>query len=171
MDLGLNGKRAIVTGGTRGIGRKIVDLLVAEGCNVGFCARNADQVNEAVDGLSDLGPTVVGGVADVTDSDGFRNWVAATAQALGGLDILVRNASALGPTADEAAWRYGLEVDILGAVRAVEAAMPFLEKSDAASIVAIASTGAVNTVGAVRAYNGLKAALINYGADPDNYLR
>jgi 3-oxoacyl-[acyl-carrier protein] reductase len=162
MDLGLKGKRAIVTGGTRGIGRRTVDLLVAEGCHVGLCARHKDQVDEAVSILSGAGGTVIGGVVDVTDSDGLRGWIADTAKALGGLDILVPNASALVGSADEEAWRLGLEVDVLGTVRAVEAAMPFLEKSDAAAIVAISSTAAVNTSGGVRAYSGHKAAIISY---------
>jgi 3-oxoacyl-[acyl-carrier protein] reductase len=162
MDLGLQGKRAIVTGGTRGIGRRIVDLLVAEGCDVGFCARDKGQVDAAAEALSDVGGVVIGGVVDVTDDLGCRAWITQTAETLGGIDILVANASALAASADEKAWRLGLEVDVLGTVRAVEAAMPFLEKSGAASIVGISSTAAVNTSGGVRAYSGVKAALINY---------
>lgn len=162
MDLGLKSKRVIVTGGTRGIGRAIVELLAAEGCDVGFCARDAKKVAEAAKALSENGATVIGGVADVTDSAGLRGWITETADAMGGLDILIANASALGDKADEDAWRTSLEVDILGTVRAVEAALPYLETSDAASITAIASTAAVNTPGNVRAYNGAKAALISY---------
>lgn len=162
MDLGLKGKRAIVTGGSRGIGRRIVDLLVAEGCAVGFCARNKDEVDDAVSVLSKGIVTVIGGVVDVTDDAACRTWVSDTATALGGLDILIPNASALVGGVDEEAWRKGLEVDVLGTVRAVEAAMPFLEDSDDASIVAISSTAAVNTSGGVRAYSGVKAALISY---------
>lgn len=170
MDLGLKGRRAIVTGGTKGIGRKVVEGLVQEGCDVGFCARGAAEVDAAVAALSGAGAKVVGGVADVTDSAGLRAWIAATGTELGGIDILVANASALGPAADEEAWRHGLEVDVLGTVRAVEAAMPFLEQSDAASIVGISSVGAVNTSGGVRAYGGLKAALINYLSGLSNNL-
>jgi 3-oxoacyl-[acyl-carrier protein] reductase len=162
MDLGLKGKRAIVTGGTRGIGRKTVDLLVAEGCDVGFCARDRKQVDEAVSALSKSGRKIIGGVVDVTDSKGLRAWITKTAEALGGLDILVPNASALVGSASEEDWRLGMEVDILGTVRAVEAAMPFLEKSEAPSVVGVASTGAINVAGAMRAYTGHKAAIIAY---------
>ncbi len=162
MDLGLAGKRAIITGGTRGIGRRIVDLLVAEGCHVGFCARDQSQVDVAISELSEAGGTVIGGAVDVTDDARLRDWITQTATSMGGVDILVPNASALVGSADIDAWRLGLEVDVLGTVRAVEAAMPLLEASDAASIVAISSTAAVNTSGGVRAYSGLKAALISY---------
>jgi 3-oxoacyl-[acyl-carrier protein] reductase len=162
MDLGLKGKRAIVTGGSRGIGRSIVELLVAEGCDVGICARDPSRVDEAVAAFSNSGCKVTGGAVDVTDGEALRAWVTDMAQALGGLDILVPNASALVSGADEAAWRKGLEVDVLGAVRAVEAALPFLEKSAAAAIVGIASTSAVNISGGVRAYTGHKAAIIAY---------
>jgi 3-oxoacyl-[acyl-carrier protein] reductase len=162
MDLGLKGKRAIVTGGTRGIGRRIVDLLVAEGCDVGLCARDKSQVDDALTSLSGNDVRVIGDVVDVTDDTGLRQWVTDTANNLGGLDILIPNASALVGSASVEDWRLGMEVDILGTVRAVEAAMPFLEKSDAASIVAIASTAAVNISGGVRAYTGHKAAIISY---------
>ena len=162
MDLGLKGKRAIVTGGTRGIGRAIVELLVSEGCDVGLCARDPKQVDEAVAALSKSGRKIVGGAVDVTDSKGLRAWIAKTAEALGGLDILVPNASALVESASEADWRLGMEVDILGTVRAVEAATPFLEKSDAAAIVGIASTAGVNASPGIRAYTGHKAAIIAY---------
>ena len=99
---------------------------------------------------------------DVADDDQLRRWTSETASALGGLDIVIANASALVGGADAEAWRKGLEVDVLGTVRTVEAAMPHLEASDAASIVAISSTAAINTSGGVRAYSGVKAALISY---------
>ncbi|MEM9683471.1 MAG: SDR family oxidoreductase [Pseudomonadota bacterium] len=162
MELGLEGKRAIVTGATRGIGRSIVDLLVAEGCDVGFCARNEQQVADAETALRASGRAAHGGVVDVTDGSALRKWITDTAGALGGLDILIPNASALVGSASEDDWRLGMEVDILGTVRAVEAATPFLESSDAAAIVGIASTAAINVSGSVRAYTGHKAAIIAY---------
>ena len=122
MDLGLSGKRAIVTGGSKGIGRRIVDLLVSEGCHVGFCARNEADVTDAVNALSGGDTHVIGGTADVTDDGAFRAWMKATAETLGGVDILVANASSLVAGADEEAWQRGLDVDILGTVRAVESA-------------------------------------------------
>ncbi len=162
MDLGLAGKRAIVTGGTRGIGRRIVDLLAAEGCHVGLCARSPAEVEQAVNEIKTDGLTIIGGAVDVGNDGELRQWITETATALGGLDILIPNASALVGGADVDAWRRGLEVDILGTVRAVEASLPFLEASDAASIVGISSTAAINTAAGVRAYSGVKAALISY---------
>lgn len=162
MDLGLQGKRAIVTGGSKGIGRRVVDLLLAEGCDVGFCARNKADVIDALEILSKGSARVIGGAADVTDDLVFRGWMKETIAALGGLDILVANASSLVAGADEAAWQEGLDVDILGTVRAVEEAQPHLEASECGSIVSVSSTAAVNVSGGIRAYSGVKAALISY---------
>ena len=162
MDLGLRGRRAIVTGGSKGIGRQVVELLLSEGCDVGFCARNEGFVSHALTALNKGASRVVGGVADVTDDTMFRGWMQETIATLGGLDILVANASSLVAGADEAAWQKGLDVDILGTVRAVEEALPHLEQSECGSIVSVSSTAAVNISGGIRAYSGVKAALISY---------
>lgn len=162
MDLSLKGKRAIVTGGTRGIGRRIVELFLSEGCNVGFCARNGSEVRRTINEIGTGGRVLIGGSVDVADDQQLRRWIAESAETLGGVDILIPNASALVGGADAESWRKGLDVDILGTVHAVEAALPFLEVSDAASIVAISSTAAINISGSVRAYSGVKAALISY---------
>ena len=158
MDLGLEGLKALVTGGTRGIGRAIVERLVAEGARVAFCARGAD----AVAGLaSRLGDAATGAPVDVSDGEALESWVNEAAADLGGIDILVPNVSALGGTLGEEGWRRGLEIDILGTVHAVDAALPHLESSQAGAIVVISSVAAVEALG-FRPYNSVKAALINY---------
>src|SRR5467141_2977983 len=102
MDLGLKGKKAIVTGGTRGIGHATATLLAAEGCDVAICARNRGPVDEAVAALARTGVKATGGAVDVADLPAFRAWIAEVAEALGGLDIFVANVSALAQGMDEA---------------------------------------------------------------------
>jgi 3-oxoacyl-[acyl-carrier protein] reductase len=162
MDLGLQGLRALVTGGTRGIGRAIVDRLAAEGCNVALCARNPDDVAATVAALEGTGVEASGAAVDVADGAALKDWIEGAAATLGGLDIVVANVSGMGGTLGDEGWRRGFEIDIMGTVHTVEAAMPYLEKSEAASIISIASTAALESFGGVRPYNAVKAALINY---------
>lgn len=163
MDLGLSDKRALVTGGTRGIGRAIVELLLSEGCHVAFCARDADQVRSTEQMLTrEDGPRVLGRAVDVTDAPALTTFVDSAASELEGLDIVVCNVSALAGAPDAAAWRAALEVDVLGTLNTVEPALPHLRRSKSPAIVAIASTAGLELWGGVRAYNSMKAALINY---------
>ncbi len=162
MDLGLSGKKAIVTGGSRGIGRAICELLAEEGCDVALCARGEAGVEEAVTLLAGKGVKAYGGIVDVADTQALRQWVAAAAGQLGGLDIFVANVSALAQAMDEDSWRRSLDIDVLGTVAGIEAAVPLLEKSAAGAIVAIGTTGAVEIAGAPRPYASVKAALVPY---------
>ena len=162
MDLGLQGLRALVTGGTRGIGRAIVDTLAAEGAAVGFCARTERDVTETVEVLTTRGCTAAGLVVDVADEAGMQAWVAATAAELGGLDIVVANVSALAIPDDAANWRASFDVDMMGTVNLVKAAMPYLEQSSAASIVTIGSVSGREIDFAAGPYGTFKAAIIHY---------
>ena len=165
MDLHLKGKNAIVLGGTRGIGRAITDTLAGEGANVGICARNADQVKDAVAALKDRGVRATGASVDINDGPALKAWVESAGRELGGVDILVSNAGAMAQGADPASWESNFKLDVLGAVNAFEAARPLLEeaarKHGDAAFVIIASVSAAESDSA-SSYGPIKAALIHY---------
>src|SRR5262245_31838291 len=159
MDLGLKELRACVTGASRGIGLAIARLLADEGASVALCARGKSGVEAARKDLEARGARVHAQAIDVSDADALRAFVGGAADALGGLDILVSNPSG-GAGTDDAAWRSTFEVDLMGAVRSVDAALPALSRSRAGSVVFISSTAAIETFMGPTSYNALKAALI-----------
>lgn len=164
MDLGLKGKKAVVLGGTRGIGRAIAETLAKEGADVAVCARNAAQVSEAVGALKALGVNAAGASVDVTDGPALKAWIAAADGELGGIDILVSNAGAMAQGNDPAAWEQNFRLDVLGAVNAFDAARPMLEeaaaKSGDAAFVIIASISAA-VADQASSYGPVKASLIH----------
>jgi 3-oxoacyl-[acyl-carrier protein] reductase len=162
MDLGLKGLKAVVTGGTKGIGRAIAQTLAAEGAHVAFCARSAEEVAQTVKDFSGLGVKISGRAVDVADGPALAAWVNDVAAEFGGIDIVVANVSALAIATDEAAWQRGFEVDMMGTVRLVNAAMPYLEKSGKASIVTISSVSGREIDFASGPYGAFKAAIVHY---------
>jgi len=157
MDLGLNGLKVLITGGSKGIGRHCAEILVREGAKVSICARTAADVQQAA---SDMG--VDGTAVDVSDKAALENWVTSSAKKMGGIDIVIGNVSALAVADDEAAWQSGFDTDMMHSVRLVNAAMPWLEKSKAASIVLVSSVSGREIDFTGPAYGAFKAALVHY---------
>jgi NAD(P)-dependent dehydrogenase (short-subunit alcohol dehydrogenase family) len=162
MDLGLTGLKAIITGGTKGIGRSVAEHLAAEGTDVAICARNPEEVAQTVAALSAKGVRATGRALDVADGPALKQWIADVGSEFGGIDIVVSNVSALAIGQDEASWQAEFSTDMMGTVRSVDAAMPFLEQSKAASIVMIASVSGREIDFAAGPYGVFKAALIHY---------
>lgn len=166
MDLQLQGKNAVILGGTRGIGRSIAEVFMAEGANVALCARNAEQVAKTVAELQAGGGRATGAAVDIADGQALQTWIAVAAAELGGIDILVSNAGAMATGPDVASWELNFRVDVLGVVNAFEAAKPFLieagrVKGDA-SVVIISSNASAEADHA-GAYGPIKSALIRLG--------
>ncbi|MEZ5498771.1 MAG: SDR family oxidoreductase [Steroidobacteraceae bacterium] len=163
MDLGLRGKKAIVTGATKGIGRAVVELLAAEGAEVGIGARTPETVEAAVRELRAKGLTAVGAPVNVRDGDSYKAWLEKLIEELGGCDIFIAGVSGGAGMDSEKNWHRNFEIDVLHTVRGCEIVIPHMKKAGGGSIVIIGSTNAVETFGGPMAYNALKGALIVYG--------
>jgi NAD(P)-dependent dehydrogenase (short-subunit alcohol dehydrogenase family) len=162
VELGLTGKRFLVTGGTRGIGRAVVDGLLAEGAVVAYCARTEAAVADAQSELTADGATAIGTPVDVSDAVALAKWVSDSAATLGGIDGVVANVSALAIPDNPENWRTSFNVDLMGTIGLVEAALPHLLQSDSGSIVTISSVSGREIDFASGPYGTMKAAIIHY---------
>lgn len=168
MDLQLKGRRALVTGAGKGIGRHIALALAEEGVDVGVCARTSADIVRVVADLSAKNVRAIGDAVDVTDVGAYQSWIDSAVERLGGLDIFVHNVTASPATPGMRGWELGFQTDILAAVRGVERVVEHLAKSPGAAIVFVASISGVMSkvlpAPGAYAYGACKAALISYGA-------
>ena len=168
MDLGLEGARAVISGGSQGIGLAVAKELLREGVSVCIAARRGEVVEAAVAELSKIG-TAIGQVCDVSDYDATKKWMQDAAEQMGGIDIVVHNATASGqPPGGPEPWRNNFEIDVLGMVGMSEGAQPFLEASDRAALIQIASITGIehHDVPISASYAAMKAASIRPMAQP-----
>src|SRR4051794_37876665 len=161
MDLGLAGRRALITGATKGIGRAIADVLIEEGVTVSVCARTQDAVDNTVAALSANGKAV-GQAVDAADSDAVRDWVAWSLEQLGGADVYIHTTSAK-PARTLAAWEANFAVDLMALVHGVDVVADELAASTNGSIVTIGTTAtAEHFATGSNSYSALKAAVTSW---------
>ena len=160
MDLGLNGKKALITGATKGIGRAVAEALLAEGASVAICARNADGLQQAIEEMSALG-TVVGQVVDAADGDAVAAWVKSSGEQLGGIDIYVHNTSGK-PAKTTEGWLNNFHVDLMALVLGVGAAAEALSDGGG-SVISIGTTAtAEHFASGSNSYSAFKSAVTNW---------
>ena len=159
MQLDLTGRNAIIAGGSRGIGRSIALAFARAGANVSICASGEATLRATETELGHFGRTVHAAPCDLADGPAVATYVVAAAKALGGIDILVNNASGFGLSDDEAGWSASINVDLMAPVRASRAALPYLEKSRG-SIIHISSISGLQPSARTPPYGAVKAALI-----------
>jgi len=162
MQCDVNGSRVVVAGGSRGIGRSIALAFAAAGAHVSICARDKAALEATRAEIAAFGHIAHAASCDLASADAIAAYVPAAAAALGGLDVLVNNASGFGAGDDEASWDASIDVDLRAVVRASHAALPFLEAAKGASIINIASGSGIGPSVRTPAYGAAKAAVIHY---------
>lgn len=163
MTFDFTGRRVVVAGGSRGIGRAIALNFAAAGADVSICARGADALEAARADIAGHGHHVHVASCDLADADSIARYVPAAAEALGGIDVLVNNSSGFGMSDDEAGWGACLSVDVMAMVRTSRAALPWLQRSGAgACVIHISSISALRPSTRSAPYAAAKAAMNSY---------
>lgn len=144
MDLGLDNKRALVTGASRGLGYATALVLAKEGCQVCINSRDVHNIQRAAEQIAKVSGSQITGLAgDLSEKGVIENIVAGAAQSMGGLDLLVTNAGGPPPGPfidhDEAAWQKAIDLSLMSHVRLIRAALPYLRKSNTASVLTVTS--------------------------------
>ncbi len=161
MQIDVKGKRVVVAGASKGIGRAIALAFAEAGAAVSICARGAAALEATRAEMAAFGGTTHAAPCDLSKEADIAAYVPAAAAALGGIDVLVNNATGYGFADDEASWEQSIAVDVLAAVRASRVALPFLLRQGG-SIINIASGSGLNPSVRTPAYGAAKAAVIHY---------
>lgn len=160
MKISMEGRRVVVAGGSRGIGRAIATAFADAGASVSICARGESGLREAERDLQGRGGAVHAAACDLADANAVAHYVGEAARVLGGIDVLVNNASGFGRTDDEAGWAASISIDLMATVRASHAALPHLQRGG--SIIHISSISGLQPSLRTPPYGAVKAALIQY---------
>jgi 3-oxoacyl-[acyl-carrier protein] reductase len=168
MALDFAGKRVIVMGGSRGIGRSIALGFAAGGAAVSICARGAGPLEATRREIAALGVTAHAASVDLADAAAIKAYLPEAVKALGGLNVLVNNASGFGHSDDEEGWAASLGVDMMAVVRGSHAAIPHMKPG--ASIVNISSISALRASSRSAPYGAVKAAVMHYTASQAKML-
>jgi 3-oxoacyl-[acyl-carrier protein] reductase len=164
MGFDFNGKRVVVAGGSRGIGRSVALGFAQAGAAVSVCARNVEGLKAVAAELAAYGHPVHTAPCDLADGKAIGTYIDAAGKALGGIDILINNASGFGGGDTESGWEAGFQVDLMATVRAGHAALPFLKQSANAAIVNVATITAFRPTTRTQSYAAIKAAVTHYTA-------
>ena len=162
MDLQMRGRKAVLAGASKGIGRAVARALAAEGCDVAICARDQAGIDALTAELKAMGVNAIGSSVDMSDIDAYRQWITHSCETLGGCDLFISFGSNGGAPASEETWKGAFELDLMATYRGIDAALPALEQSDAASVVVISTTVAIEPAFGPQPYAALKAAVANY---------
>jgi 3-oxoacyl-[acyl-carrier protein] reductase len=161
MSFDFTGRKVVVCGGSRGIGRAIAMGMAAGGADVSICARGAEALANTRAETSGLGHKTHAASVDLGNESAIKDYIAQAAAELGGIDVLVNNASAFGSADDEAAWVASLAIDMLAIVHATQAALPFLKESKGC-VINTSSISAMRSAARQPPYGAIKAAVIHY---------